>query len=296
MRRNTTASSLVPLFPQANWRGLYETGTKDDGSVVTNSINWPGASASAYLGATPPSSPYEWFGSLIAEQADASGLMYRRNRYYDPQKGRFTTPDPIGVGGGFNAYGFAGGDPVSYSDPFGLCPDPKDPRCTQGQWVVTFTVGGFVGLGKSGVSDKGLGLGGTLGVGIDNHGNMMAFAAGGLGVAAGHGTTAQLGYAKGSLNDLVARSRDGGGATVTAVAPGVGLTAQLNDEGHLTGIAVGPGSGLGVAFQTTQQAAGTATTSVRAIQGAITQKIESLSAELEPIKRQAVDAITMRPQ
>lgn len=83
---------------------------------------------------------------------------------------------------------------------------------------------------------------------------------------------------------------------MTAVAPGVGLTAQLNDEGHLTGIAVGPGSGLGVAFQTTQQAAGTATTSLRAIQGAITQKIESLSAELEPIKRQAVDAITMRPQ
>jgi RHS repeat-associated protein len=122
MRRNTTASSLVPLFPQANWRGLYETGTKDDGSVVTNSINWPGASASAYLGATPPSSPYEWFGSLITEHADASGLMYRRNRYYDPQKGRFTTPDPIGIAGGLNAYGFAGGDPVSYSDPFGLCP------------------------------------------------------------------------------------------------------------------------------------------------------------------------------
>ena len=75
-------------------------------------------------GATPPSSPYEWFGSLIAEHADASGLMYRRNRYYDPQSGRFTTPDPIGVGGGLNAYGFAGGDPVSYSDPFGLCPAP----------------------------------------------------------------------------------------------------------------------------------------------------------------------------
>ena len=48
--------------------------------------------------------------------------MYRRNRYYDPQTGRFTTPDPIGVGGGLNAYGFAGGDPVSYRDPFGLCP------------------------------------------------------------------------------------------------------------------------------------------------------------------------------
>lgn len=29
-----------------------------------------------------------------------------------------------------NLYGFAGGDPVNFSDPFGLCPDPKDPHCT----------------------------------------------------------------------------------------------------------------------------------------------------------------------
>jgi YD repeat-containing protein len=40
LRRNTTTSSLVSFFPQANWRGLYEGGTKDDGSLVTNSINW----------------------------------------------------------------------------------------------------------------------------------------------------------------------------------------------------------------------------------------------------------------
>jgi hypothetical protein len=59
LRRNTTASSLVALFPQTNWRGLYETGTKDDGSLVTNTINWPGANASAYLGASTPPSPYE---------------------------------------------------------------------------------------------------------------------------------------------------------------------------------------------------------------------------------------------
>jgi uncharacterized protein RhaS with RHS repeats len=40
-------------------------------------------------------------------------------------KGWFTQIDPIGLAGGLNLYGFAGGDPVNFSDPFGLCP-PED--------------------------------------------------------------------------------------------------------------------------------------------------------------------------
>jgi len=35
----------------------------------------------------------------------------------------FTQEDPIGLAGGLNLYGFAGGDPVNFSDPFGLCKD-----------------------------------------------------------------------------------------------------------------------------------------------------------------------------
>ncbi len=46
--------------------------------------------------------------------------MYMRNRYYDPQTGQFTQMDPIGLAGGLNSYGFAAGDPVTYSDPYGL--------------------------------------------------------------------------------------------------------------------------------------------------------------------------------
>lgn len=33
--------------------------------------------------------------------------------------------DPIGLAGGLNLYGFASGDPVNFSDPFGLCPEGK---------------------------------------------------------------------------------------------------------------------------------------------------------------------------
>jgi len=71
---------------------------------------------------TQPTSYTVWWGNTIRGQADASGLMYMRNRYYDPKTGRFTQQDPIGLAGGMNLYGFAGGDPVNYSDPFGLCP------------------------------------------------------------------------------------------------------------------------------------------------------------------------------
>jgi RHS repeat-associated protein len=65
---------------------------------------------------------YAWHGSLLEEKVDGSGQLYRRNRYYDPLTGRFTQEDPVGLGGGLNLYGYAGGDPVGYSDPYGLSP------------------------------------------------------------------------------------------------------------------------------------------------------------------------------
>jgi RHS repeat-associated protein len=65
-----------------------------------------------------------WFRHFLSRQADGSRLQYLRNRYYNPNTGRFTQEDPIGLAGGLNLYGFANGDPVNFSDPFGLCPIP----------------------------------------------------------------------------------------------------------------------------------------------------------------------------
>jgi RHS repeat-associated protein len=67
-----------------------------------------------------------WTGNLLADRADGSGLLYRRNRYYDPVTGRFTQADPIGLAGGLNAYGFAQGDGINFADPLGLCPTCVD--------------------------------------------------------------------------------------------------------------------------------------------------------------------------
>jgi RHS repeat-associated protein len=72
---------------------------------------------------------FYWHGTLIEGKANEAGSFYRRNRYYDPQMGRFTQEDPIGLEGGLNLYGYAAGDPVNYSDPFGLKPCPPDNDC-----------------------------------------------------------------------------------------------------------------------------------------------------------------------
>ena len=61
-----------------------------------------------------------WIGNPPANFEGDAGLLYRRNQFFDPASGRFTQEDPIGLAGGLNLYGFAGGDPITFSDPFGL--------------------------------------------------------------------------------------------------------------------------------------------------------------------------------
>ena len=54
-------------------------------------------------------------------QTDPNGLLNMRARYYSPYLMRFLNADPIGFSGGSNWFAYADGNPISLSDPFGLC-------------------------------------------------------------------------------------------------------------------------------------------------------------------------------
>jgi RHS repeat-associated protein len=62
-----------------------------------------------------------------------TGLHYNRHRYYNPNTGRFITPDPIGLAGGLNNYQYVP-NPTGWVDPLGLvvkrgsCPADSDGR------------------------------------------------------------------------------------------------------------------------------------------------------------------------
>ncbi|MFC5770960.1 RHS repeat-associated core domain-containing protein, partial [Thauera sinica] len=48
-----------------------------------------------------------------------SGLFYNWKRYYDPTIGRYISPDPIGLAGGLNLFGYAKQNPLTFTDPRG---------------------------------------------------------------------------------------------------------------------------------------------------------------------------------
>jgi RHS repeat-associated protein len=76
---------------------------------------------------------YEPFGKVTASggtsgnsitfsgrEADGTGSIYYRSRYYDSRTAAFLSEDSIGLLGGFNLYEYAGRDPRRHRDPLGF--------------------------------------------------------------------------------------------------------------------------------------------------------------------------------
>ena len=61
-----------------------------------------------------------------------TGLHYNGHRYYDPEKGRYPQSDLIGLAGGINTYAYVANNPLRYTDPLGLTPNPLETACVAG--------------------------------------------------------------------------------------------------------------------------------------------------------------------
>ncbi|HIF6780817.1 TPA: RHS repeat domain-containing protein, partial [Serratia marcescens] len=89
------------------WSGQYDTFGKLQGQTVAGAAKRQGAQYQQ---------PLRYAGQY---QDDESGLHYNLFRYYEPEVGRFTTQDPIGLEGGLNLYAYAK-NPLIWVDPLGL--------------------------------------------------------------------------------------------------------------------------------------------------------------------------------
>jgi RHS repeat-associated protein len=70
---------------------------------------------------TTTRTPFQMNLRLPGQMYDAeTGLNQNYYRDYNPQLGRYTTPDPIGIEGGMNPYSYVSNNPLINADPLGL--------------------------------------------------------------------------------------------------------------------------------------------------------------------------------
>jgi RHS repeat-associated protein len=175
-----------------------------------------------------------WAGGL----QDTTGLIDRRNRFYDPSVRSFINEDPSGVAGGLNLYAYALSDPINKVDPMGLAavndfaagifdgalvglPSKAfGARC----WGSAHTFGQFVGAVGAGATVGGVTAGAIVAEGAGIGATAVAGAVGGA--AAGAHTT--LGLNPDASVSTIALGAVGGVAGGTAGGALVGLGTSNN--------------------------------------------------------------------
>jgi RHS repeat-associated protein len=85
-----------------------------------------------------------------------TGLHYNTFRFFDPDVGRFTTTDPIGLFGGINLYQYSP-NPDGWADPLGLAKKPpnKNSNSTVGDWILYDVDDPAGGKAKTGIGKTG---------------------------------------------------------------------------------------------------------------------------------------------
>ena len=61
---------------------------------------------------------FEYHPRFPGQYFDKETNLYYNFRYYEPETGRYISPDPIGLAGGINIYGYVEQNPLSLIDPY----------------------------------------------------------------------------------------------------------------------------------------------------------------------------------
>jgi RHS repeat-associated protein len=106
------------------------TGTEGPNGQIYGTYRYGPFGGSSVASGSPGAGPFQYTG----RELDPTGLYFLRARYYDSTLQRFTSPDPLGLGGGdANLYAYGHNSPINFTDRLGLSGNPNGP--TTGQVV-----------------------------------------------------------------------------------------------------------------------------------------------------------------
>jgi len=133
--------NVKPFHYQLDHLGTPQELTAPDGEIVW-SAHYRAYGQIARLDVNAVDNPLRFQGQYFDQE---SGLHYNRHRYYNPDNGRYLTPDPVKLVGGLNGYQYVP-NPTGWVDPLGLsckaasCPGSITP---EGPYSVIVPGGGL---------------------------------------------------------------------------------------------------------------------------------------------------------
>ncbi|WP_236202583.1 RHS repeat-associated core domain-containing protein [Pseudomonas lactis] len=118
--------ATTPYHYQLDHLGTPQELTSPDGEIVW-SAHYRAYGQIARLDVGKIDNPLRFQGQYFDAE---SGLHYNRHRYYNPDIGRYLTPDPVKLAGGINGYRYVPNptgwvDPLGLSCKIGVCPGSK---------------------------------------------------------------------------------------------------------------------------------------------------------------------------
>ncbi len=126
-----------PYHYQLDHLGTPQELTAPDGEIVW-SAHYRAYGQISRLDVEKVDNPLRFQGQYFDPE---SGLHYNRHRYYNPDIGRYLTPDPVKLAGGINAYQYAP-NPMGWVDPLGLACRPTNcpQQSTEKKWELNSAV------------------------------------------------------------------------------------------------------------------------------------------------------------